>query len=219
MKNLFIFALLVLSACDGTSPKPVMLIGDSISFGYLPYVRDELSQHYAVYHAAGGTKYSEDYGNDRSSTYFLANMDRIMADAGNPDVIHANWGVWDLVRRTEQGTCESKKLAPYTSQEKFRSNLEAIATGFEARGYIGHRVILATITPVPDNKCIISADVPIYNAIIKDVANEHGFGVDDLYTLMLPYPQLHLNKSGAHFKPEGYQLMSYQVSQSIEHTD
>lgn len=209
MKTLWIAAVLALAGCNQSTPQ-VMLVSDSVGLGYTPYVHDELAGRFDVFHAEGGPVAS----NDRDTGYFLSIIDRVMRDAGPVDVIHFGLGIWDMDRRGHhQGEGCHLDGDRFNSPEQYRKNLEAIATVFDKSGA---RVIFATITPIPaGNRCIVESDVAIYNSIVRDVAAEHGYAIDDLNTYIEPYGYLHIGKQ-AHYVPAGYQLLSYQVSTSIE---
>ena len=69
----------------------VLLFGDSISIGYTPYVRRLISEKADLYRIPT---------NVRHSSYGLENLDKwLELKSLEWDVIHFNWGLWDLCSR------------------------------------------------------------------------------------------------------------------------
>ena len=81
----------------------VLVIGDSISIqGYTKYAAATLKGEMLLYHHTG---------NAETTRNGLAKLDAWLAEAGgNWDIIHFNWGLWDL---RSQGT--NVPLAEYTA--------------------------------------------------------------------------------------------------------
>lgn len=211
MNKLWMAALLMLAGCNGNKPG-VLVIGDSTSIGWTPYVQQELSGRYDVMHSSG----TPDEGNAEYTGYTLEHLQEWLDNAGPVDIIHYNNGLWDMVHTTgPKARCHTFD-GHRTDLPEYRDNLEHIAAALEKTGA---KIIWATTTEVPQgNICITPSDVPVYNAVLVDVAHEHGFAVDDLYSVTSTYG-LHLvidRRPQAHFQPQGYELLSYQVSQSIE---
>src|SRR5690348_15612 len=190
MKYLILLAAL-LAGCNDSGHPSVLIIGDSISNGYTPYVSQEL-RDWTVLHNPGNARYT---------TYSLQNIHDWIEEAGPVNVIHANWGIWDMSHSrtgSNQPTECDFFIPARTSLEEYRANLEKLAKILEETGA---RVILATTTPVPtDNPCVKSADVADYNKVLVEVAAEHGFAVDDIYGYVLPYADsLHEPSNSVHF--------------------
>ncbi|MGC6444177.1 MAG: SGNH/GDSL hydrolase family protein, partial [Rubripirellula sp.] len=79
----------------------VLLIGDSISIGYTAYVRRELQGKADVYRIPT---------NGRNSAYGVEKLDQwLSAQPGHWDVIHFNWGLWDLCYRHPQSKTQGNR--------------------------------------------------------------------------------------------------------------
>jgi len=200
MKYLILIAILFCAPAFADT----LIIGDSVSIGYMPFVQQESQT--IVTHIPGNAK-------DTFNT--LANINEWLS-VPNITVIHYNNGLWDAMRGTYAGigwaTCDLSKPT-HSSLKEYRNNLEKIASILESTGA---QIVWATTTPVPyGNKCVKESDILYFNKILRSVAREHGFEIDELFSLMLPYQNLHAPSTGVHYTEEGYQLMSYQVNDSI----
>lgn len=199
-------ALLCLPACGKPPPHRVLMIGDSLTVHYVPFVKARMS----------GSSVARNPGIAGSSTYLLSVIDG-WVQPRQWDVIHFNVGMWDLrhiLRRPGVTRCDLAHGKLTTTAKRYRANLEAIVKKLEASGAL---LIFGTTTPAPEgNDCVNPADVPRYNAIAVEVMAEHHIVVDDLYTLMLPYSGLHDPPNSAHFTKRGYAILAAHVAQEIQ---
>ncbi len=151
-----------------------LIIGDSISRGYVSRVRDVL---------AGRGEVSRCAGNAGDSTRVRENLDRYLG--GGPfEVIHLNCGLHDV----KVDKCSGEHQTPL---EAYRANLAVI---FERLARTGEtRVIWATTTPVDDRRHArregfaadrYQRDVERYNAVALDEARAAGLAVNDLHAVV-----------------------------------
>ena len=95
----------------------VLILGDSISIGYTPGVREELKAKANVIRPNA---------NCGDTTIGLANIDAWLGD-GKWDVIHFNWGLWDLCYRhpesKEQGRRDKVNGTQSTSTGGLRERI------------------------------------------------------------------------------------------------
>jgi lysophospholipase L1-like esterase len=188
------------------SPYKVVLLGDSIMGGYAPTVQREL---------AG---LAETKGLSRTtSSNLLARLDEVIAL--QPEVIHLNCGLWDLIVLTNTGNAQ-------VSLEEYKSNLEKIFQRLQRETHA--KVIWATTTPVNEQKQqnprpkgygrIVrrELDVKIYNRASIEVAKRSGVKYDDLFTVMTEAGRdEHLKDDGVHFNEAGYELLGQSVAKII----
>lgn len=199
MKRL-LFASLCLLAVTATgfaADKPkVLIIGDSISIGYTPVVARLLKDKAQVVHSPG---------NAQNSSYGLKNVKKWLGD-GKWDVIHVNWGLWDL--RRGKGKFE-------VPVEEYEKNIRASLKQIKATGA---KVIWASTTPVkmPNAHKRRDEDVQAYNAAAKKVCAELNIPIDDLYKVAAPDKEKLLVKDGVHFSKPGYEKLGAAVAERIK---
>lgn len=176
----------------------VLIIGDSISIGYTPLVRELLRGR--------------------------ANVQRVPANAGATsgglkklpswlgtnrwDVIHFNFGLHDAKLPPEG--------AGYATPEGYAENLREIVRQLKATGA---KLIWATSTPVPNGGQLAPdrrfADVTAYNAAAARIIKEYGVIVNDLNALIAPHLLKVQRTNDVHFTSEGSALLAKQVAASI----
>ena len=184
--------------------KSVILIGDSIRFGYAPYVRRELR---------GEAEMWMPQENGGTSTHVLEHLSEWVLDR-DADVIHLNCGLHDL--RTEfDATQQAVPLLAY------RTNVETMMTRIVE--HCSGKLIWATTTPVNQdwhraNKAFdrFESDVIAYNRASRDIANRLGVPIDNLFTIVQQAgrDQL-LQPDGVHLQPRGYELLGRAVVDSV----
>lgn len=176
----------------------VLIIGDSISIGYTPFVR-ELLRGVANVH-----RIPENGG---PTSRGVEQIEKWLGE-GKWDVVHFNFGLHDL--RVMEG--ERRQVA----LEDYEKNLERLAVRMRQTGA---KLIFATTTPVPEgnvNPRRIPADVVCYNDVARRVASRHGIAINDLYSAVLPrLAELQLPVN-VHFKPEGYKFLAEKVAEAIQ---
>ena len=146
----------------------VLLIGDSISIGYTLSTRELLKDKANVHRIptnAGHTGMG------------LANLGKWLEKLGGEwDVIHFNWGLWDLCYRNPkaktQGNRDKVNGTLTHTPEQYAANLDKLVTTLEATGA---KLIFATTTPVPEGEAgrKVGDDLK-YNSAAVEVMEEHG---------------------------------------------
>lgn len=187
----------------------VLLIGDSISIGYFPDVRDLLKGKANVHH---------NVNNGGPTSNGVKQIDAWLAE-GKWDVIHFNFGLHD-VKVTAGGKDKEKNTAypggHQVTPEDYEKNLREIVAKMQ---HTGAKLIWASTTPVPegsDNPVRKTGDEVMYNEIAKKVMVENGIPIDDLYAAASPKMAEIQLKKNVHFNKEGYLLLAKQVVASIE---
>jgi len=197
---------------DESSRLPrVLLIGDSISIGYTPYVREMLSSE------AGVTRIvdPETGNNGRHTRTGLERLDRWLSD-GPYDVIHFNWGLWDLCYRQhpDGGRGDKANGRLTTPLEEYEANLEALCARLEQTDA---QLILATTTPVPAGEPGRFEGAAVeYNAVANRVAQKFGLMVDDLHAHIAPrMAEYQTRPNNVHFTPDGYRYLAENVARTV----
>ena len=192
----------------------VLILGDSISIGYTRKAREILTGKANVYRPTKGNVPD----NCGDTTIGLNKIDAWLGRQ-KWDVIHFNWGLWDLCYRNptskEQGNRDKVGGKLSTTPEDYEKNLEQLVTRLEATGA---KLIWASTTLVPDGEVgrFVGDDVK-YNAIAARVMKKHGIVTDDLYALTKEFNGKFSLKSGdVHFTPEGSEKLAAQVAVTIE---
>ncbi|HEV7279251.1 MAG TPA: SGNH/GDSL hydrolase family protein [Pirellulaceae bacterium] len=209
------------SAIAPASDQPrILILGDSISIGYTPYVQETLEGEAFVYRPLRANGSHE---NCADTTNGVAKIDEWLArEGGDWDVIHVNFGLHDL-KHVKAGTKENTDDPNDPHQvdlQTHREQYDAILAKCKATGA---RLIVATTTPVPEapvpegkvRPYRAPADVLKYNAVAKELAEKHGAAVDDLFAFAaerLAEIQLPAN---VHFTDAGSKALAEKVVESL----
>tara|TARA_R110000868_G_scaffold62962_3_gene189941 strand:- start:2483 stop:3097 length:615 start_codon:yes stop_codon:yes gene_type:complete len=200
MKNLL--PLLILGACGTgpTAPQPtVVIIGDSISDGYTPFVKSTLDGYAIV---------SRIPDNARNTAYTLENLDTWIPN--HVDLITWNNGLWDCNRGFDNW---------FTEPSVYEENLRLLAERITVKA---DKVIFFTTTEIDSDNpgpggrvrgCEVER-----NEIAKRVLPEYGITVYDLYPISITNTGHHLPNDDVHFSNEGSNLLSDFVVSSILQT-
>lgn len=173
----------------------VLLIGDSIGFGYEPYVAKQLEgQAMVTFSGAGGPT--------------TQGLSKLPAELKGHQwaVIHFNWGLHDI-KILENGY--------ETPLPAYQANLRQLVDMMKETGA---HLIWATTTPVPQGKLNPMrnpGDEVKYNQAAAEIMRKNGIPTDDLYAFALPRLALIQQPSNVHYTPEGYAQLAGEVVKSI----
>jgi hypothetical protein len=204
----------VASAADAPAKKRVLILGDSISIGYTPFVQKMLAEEIVVLRPMRGEKPE----NCSGTTAGVANIDRwLQIDGGKWDVIHFNWGLHDLKHVKPDGKAsDSATDPPQATVEMYEKNLREIVAKLKATGA---KLIFATTTPVPDGSMKVyrtDADAVKYNAAALKVMKENDIAVNDLYAFAKPQLQkIQIQPANVHFTKEGSEVLAGEVVKAV----
>ena len=173
----------------------VMLVGDSISMGYTPLVREALKGKANVHHPA------ENCG---PSSRGVEKLDAWLGD-GRWDVIHFNFGLHDIVMK------DGKQQV---SLEDYEKNLRKIV---ERLKRTGAKLIWCSTTPAADHASPMrnNKDVIAYNAVAKKVMEENGIAINDLYAFAEPQITKIQRPKNVHYTEAGYKVLAGQVTKAV----
>ena len=136
MKLLLVYSLLSVlmvsnwsvTAKDSESLPRILIIGDSISIGYTPFVREMFQGRAEVVHNPG---------NAQHTGTGLEKIDSWLGD-GNWDAIHFNWGLWDLCYRhpesKNQGTRDKVRGTVSIELASYEANLDRLVKRLKKTG-------------------------------------------------------------------------------------
>ncbi|KLU01959.1 putative transmembrane region and signal peptide protein [Rhodopirellula islandica] len=186
----------------------VLIIGDSISIGYTPAVAAELEGKAVVRHNPG---------NAQDSGTGLKKLDRWIGTE-QWDVIHFNWGLWDLCYRHPQskvqGNRDKVNGTLTTSVEQYEQNLDEIVSRLKKTNA---KLIWAHTTTVPEGEAGRKVgDDTIYNEAAERVMIKHGIAVNDLNQVSDSFAAgLFVAPGNVHFTAEGSKKLAAAVSNAI----
>jgi len=183
----------------------VLIIGDSISMGYTPYVKKSLEGKANVLHnpgnAAGttnGVKLIEEWIDEKGGTRKW-------------DVIHFNFGLHDLkhVKKSNPAEVSNDPLdSPQADLATYTKNLKTIVAALKRTDA---KLIYATTTPFPPGSKPFRdpANVDRYNAAAVEIMKENEIPINDLHgdvaeklkELQVPV-NVHFTKAGSKFLGE-----------------
>jgi len=182
----------------------VLILGDSISIGYTKQVREGLK---------GKANLVRPKDNCGDTPRGLAGIEKWLGD-GKWDVIHFNWGLWDLCYRNPKSKTQGNRdkvdgtlSVPLPDYEK---NLEKLVTRLEKTGAT---LIWASTTVVPEGEIgRVAGDEVKYNAIAERVMKKHGVAINDLHATSAAFrPEMFVGPGDVHFKPKGSAKLAEQV--------
>ncbi|HYF36999.1 MAG TPA: SGNH/GDSL hydrolase family protein [Prosthecobacter sp.] len=205
------------AAADAPAKKRLLILGDSISIGYTPFVQKMLADEMTVLRPMRGQKPE----NCSGTTSGVANIDRwLQIDGAKWDVIHFNWGLHDL-KHVKPGdpkgaTSELESDPPQATVEVYEKNLREIVAKLKATGA---KLIFATTTPVPEGKMRVyrtDADAVRYNQAALRVMKENGIAINDLYAFAKPkLAEIQIQPANVHFTPQGSEALAAEVVKAV----
>ena len=197
MKNILLILCCAFLSISGAPPKrKILIIGDSISIGYFPFVQAALADQADVVHNKGNAQHTG------------TGLKKISEWLGGEqwDIIQFNWGLWDLCYRPVEKGPENRdkvngKLT--TTPQQYRKNLQELVSILKITNA---RLLFVTTTYVPENeKGRFAEDALKYNDIAKEVMKENGIPVNDIFLLSKKVHKKHgLAPDDVHFTKEGY---------------
>ena len=207
--TLFFMLILIWSGCAKHKPK-ILIVGDSISLGYTPYVREDLQGIAQVYHNRGNAQHTG------------TGLDSIETWIGTKDwdIIQFNWGLWDLCYRhpdsKTQGNRDKVHGTITYELEDYGKNLDSIVQWMKAKS--DAKLIFVTTTYVPENEAgRYQEDAIRYNQLAKRIMEENGVVINDIYEASRRIHRHYGKDSGdVHYLPEGYRALAKEITDFLK---
>ncbi|WP_372774761.1 SGNH/GDSL hydrolase family protein [Mangrovibacterium sp.] len=210
-KQILILLILVISTTSFNQKKAkILIIGDSISIGYTPFVQEELKNRAEVFHNPGNAQHTG------------KGLDSIASWIGDIewDLIQFNWGLWDLCYRHPDSNVQGKRdklngTITFTPEE-YEKQLDAIVKIIREKS--DAELIFVTTTYVPTAEAgRFSKDAKKYNKIAKRVMKANGVKVNDIYKASINiHAKYGKGNDNVHYNPEGYEDLGRHISDFIE---
>ena len=197
---LAIFILCMAATTDKV--RNVLIIGDSISIGYTPFVQKALSPGVNVEHNPG----------NGGST--IRGMENIENWIGNKewDVILFNFGLHDMVHKDSLNKYDLNFKVAVTLDD-YRKNLEVIVAKLKGTKA---KVFFITTTTVPENAAGRKVEDPAkYNKVALEVMQSNGIVVVDLYASSLIIHPENSKPGNVHYTDKGYELLAAPIIKTI----
>ncbi|TWT72856.1 sialate O-acetylesterase [Allorhodopirellula solitaria] len=193
---------------DSPALPNVLLIGDSISIGYTVEVRRQLQGQADVFRIPS---------NGKNSAFGAKHLDQWIGER-KWDVIHFNWGLWDLCYRNPkskmQGNRDKVNGTLTATPERYRANLKTIVARLQETGAT---LIWCATTPVPEGEAgrKLGDDVK-YNRIAEEIMEVNGVLINDLHTHALAkLPEIQIREGDVHYTTDGYKYLASKVGKKI----
>lgn len=184
--------------------KKLLVIGDSISIGYTPFLEKSLAPDIFVAHNPG---------NGGSTLRGVQSVEKWL-DNRQWDVILFNFGLHDLVYKDSANKYDVVNGKVSVSLEEYRRNLETIVGILRETTA---KLYFVTTTTVPQNSAGRKVEDPAkYNAVALEVMKKSGIEVIDLYTASLTIHPQNSKPGNVHYTPEGYELLASYISKVIK---
>jgi hypothetical protein len=197
--RLLIASVLFISLTSFIQDKPrILIIGDSISIGYTPFVKESLTMKADVFHNPGNARHT---GNG------LKKIEKWVGDE-KWDIIQFNWGLWDLCYRhpdsNYQGNRDKVNGKITYSIDEYASNLDSIVTIL--RSITKAKLIFVTSSYVPENEAGRFEDDAIrYNDAAKKIMKKHSVVVNDIYEQSVSiHQEFGKGPDDVHYTKQGY---------------
>jgi hypothetical protein len=209
MKLLITIGLLI-SITSPIEDKPrILIIGDSVSIGYTPFVKENLINEADVFHNPGNAQHTG------------TGLQKIQEWIGDEkiDIIQFNWGLWDLCYRHRdsevQGKRDKENGKITYSVDEYATNLDSIVAILQT--ITEAKLIFVTTSYVPENEAgRFKKDVVLYNDAAKKVMQKYTVVVNDIYEQSIP---IHLKfgkgLDNVHYTKQGYKELGKQVTQFL----
>jgi hypothetical protein len=201
--------LVFLTAFSSREPA-ILIIGDSISIGYTPFVKAHFQGKATVIHNPG---------NAQHTGTGLEKIDEWLGDE-KWDIVQFNWGLWDLAYRHQDATAYGNRdkvngTITYTVDE-YAANLDSLVKLIKSK--TDAKLIFVTTSYVPEEEVgRFSSDPQKYNTAAKAIMKKHNVQVNDIYKKSAKiHKQYGVGSNDVHYSPDGYQKLGEVISSFLK---
>lgn len=191
----------------------VLILGDSISIGYTPFVKEIISFRANVTRPVFEDGKPE---NCEGTTKGVESIKRWLGDT-KWDIIHFNFGLHDI-KHVDPVTGKNSNNPEHPQQadlKQYKSNLKEIV---EVLKSTEAKLIFATTTPYPDDVGgpLRKPGMPEkYNQVATKIMNKNKIEINNLYAFMKPRMEELQKPKNVHFTPEGSKALGEKVAERI----
>lgn len=185
------------------SPKNVLVVGDSISIGYTPFIQKGLT----------GVNVEHNEGNGGSTVRGVQSIEKWL---GNREwnVIIFNFGLHDMVYKDSLNKYDAVNGKIAVSLADYEKNLQTIVDKLKETTA---QLVFITTTTVPENSSGRKVESPAqYNKVAKQVMKKNGIEVLDLYETSLAVHPQNSKPGNVHYNETGYQLLAQPIIAKIK---
>ncbi|MCG1035793.1 SGNH/GDSL hydrolase family protein [Polaribacter sargassicola] len=210
VRILLLFVVVITTIAFSKKKQKVLIVGDSISIGYTPFVKESLKEVAEVVHNPGNAKHT---GNG------LKHIEDWIGDE-QWDIIHFNWGLWDLCYRHPdskvQGQRDKANGTITFSIEDYERNLRAIVKKIKQKS--NAKLIFVTTSYVPTKEAGRYVEDAIkYNKVARKVMQENDIEINDIYKVSKKIHQEYgKGNDDVHYTPKGYEELGKHITKFLE---
>ncbi|MBC7416621.1 MAG: SGNH/GDSL hydrolase family protein [Pedobacter sp.] len=183
--------------------KKILIIGDSISMGYTPYVRKYFLGNIFIEH------------NFENAQHTMNGLKKIDQWLGNTrwDIIQFNFGLWDISHNLPIKYPNSRVSC---SVEQYTANLDSIVSHIKRKS--NAKLVYVTTTYVPPKDARRrEEEVIMYNEAAKKVMEKRAVMVNDIYEQSkIIHNNLGKGVSDVHYTTLGYEKLSKFIIDFLE---
>jgi hypothetical protein len=200
-----VICIFMLTSFSEKKPK-ILIIGDSISIGYTPFVVNYFSERAIVKHNPGNAQHT------------ATGLNKVKEWIGDEDwdVIQFNWGLWDLCYRDPnskvQGSRDKVNGKITYSLEDYERNLERIVKSIQEAS--SAQLIFVTTSYVPEHEAgRFLKDAQKYNKVAKRIMKKYNVTVNDIYKRSKSiHKEFGKGTDDVHYIEKGYEKLSVEIS-------
>ncbi|MGK0239047.1 MAG: lysophospholipase L1-like esterase [Candidatus Pelagisphaera sp.] len=191
----------------------VLIIGDSISIGYLPFVQEMMKGEALVTRPFDANGEPE---NCQGTTNGKLYIDKWIGKE-RWDIIHFNFGLHDIKHvKADTGKNSNDPNDPQQADVvQYEKNLAGIVSTLKATKA---KLVFATTTPYPDtvSKPLRTPGMPEkYNKAALAIMKRKGISVNDLYDFVASQMVALQRPDNVHFTETGYEALADEVVKAI----
>ena len=199
--------ILIISLTSFHQDKPkILIIGDSISIGYTPYIKEKLKNEATVYHNPGNAQHTGT-GLEKITEWI---------ETDKWDIVQFNWGLWDLCYRHPdskvQGNRDKVNGKITYSIEEYVANLDSIVN--KLKTITEAKLIFVTTSYVPKGEAgRFKKDAIHFNEAAKKVMKKHAITVNDIYKQSIPiHKEFGKGQDDVHYSKQGYEYLGDHIA-------
>jgi lysophospholipase L1-like esterase len=201
--------VIVLTASSAKKPK-ILIIGDSISIGYTPFVKKYFTDKAIVMHNPGNADHTG------------KGLQKIREYLGNEDwdIIQFNWGLHDLCYRHPESKSAGNRDKVHGritfSVDEYKANLDSLVRIMKEIS--DARLIFVTTTYVPEcEPGRFAKDPIIYNKAAKEVMKKHSVLINDIYKKSISiHKKYGIGNDDVHYTDKGNENLSKLIIDFLE---